>query len=86
MGQKDKFEFSLDDLELEPLEESLDSASDVSSQSASSGEVGKAKFNIDKRSNEDRRESGDRRASIRFEEERRKGLDRRSSSANWDTL
>lgn len=86
MGHKDKLDLDVDDMALVPLDESPHSEKDDAAKLASSAESGKAKFNIDKRSYEDRREANDRRSSIRFEEERRKGQDRRSSSANWDTL
>ncbi len=93
MGQKEKFEFSLDKLELLPLEEAEETeVSEASNDTEQSIAAEKAidterpLFRVDKRSNEDRREIGDRRASIRFEDERRNRIDRRGASANWDTL
>ena len=47
---------------------------------------GKAKFQIDSRSAKkgDQRQLGDRRKSIRFEDDRRSGIDRRASAEKWD--
>ncbi|WP_242443177.1 hypothetical protein [Pseudomonas sp. LFM046] len=44
---------------------------------------GPAKFQIDTRSKVDRRKGGDRRQTVRFEEDRRKG-DRRAKANPWD--
>lgn len=81
MAQKDKVNLSMDDLKLVPIdsEEKTPAGKSVKSDSK------KAKFTVDKRSYKERREPGDRRATIRFQSERRECIDRRSNT-NWDTL
>lgn len=65
---------NLEELSLEPIE----------STSASPSSKGKAKFQIDTRGGADRRKAGDRRQSIRFEQDRRQGPRRGKSSDPWD--
>ncbi|MGH8355263.1 MAG: hypothetical protein ACRERY_17315 [Pseudomonas sp.] len=71
MESNDKFELSLDELSLEPLEE----------QSAPPKTP--AKFQIDTRSKAERRVRPDRRSTIRFQEDRRAGKDRRAGVTPW---
>ncbi|WP_044874750.1 hypothetical protein [Pseudomonas sp. LFM046] len=70
MSTNDKL--NLDELSLEPIE--------PIKAVPSSG--GKAVFQIDTRSGEDRRKSADRRQSIRFEKDRRQG-NRRGKVDPW---
>ncbi len=82
MGQKDKFEILPENLELVPLDEQHKTTVKKSTDTP----AGQANFTIDKRSYVDRRKANDRRETIRFQDERRTEIDRRASSANWDTL
>jgi hypothetical protein len=64
---------SLEDLALEPIVESPVEAP----------RKGPAKFQIDTRGGGERRKTQDRRAGIRFEDERRSNKDRRVGSNPW---
>jgi hypothetical protein len=73
MAGHDNSDISLEDLALEPLAEQV-------------GEVvnkGRAKYQIDTRGGGERRKVQDRRADIRFQEERRSNKDRRVGSNPW---
>ncbi|MCO6060218.1 hypothetical protein NG726_26615 [Pseudomonas sp. MOB-449] len=65
---------NLDELSLEPLE----------SSAAAPSSRGKAVFQIDTRGGGDRRKAGDRRQTIRFEQDRRQGNRRGESGDPWD--
>lgn len=66
-------ELRLDELSLEPVEP-VEAGPPARSPT---------KFQIDTRGGGDRRKSGERRQTIRFEKDRRQG-DRRAKSAPWD--
>ncbi len=68
----------------EPTELTLEAVDDE--KQTDSGPCGKAKFQVDSRSNKggDRRLLKDRRSTIRFQVDRRSGADRRSSAEKWD--
>jgi hypothetical protein len=66
-------DISLEDLTLEPVEE----------QPAGAAPKGRAKFQIDTRGGGERRKDQDRRAAIRFQDERRSGKDRRRGANPW---
>jgi hypothetical protein len=70
MTSTDKFEFTLDELSLEPLE-------GEAKVSPTSGAAAPVKFQVDRRGNKDRRVLADRREMLRFESDRRSGKDRR---------
>ncbi|WP_271411499.1 hypothetical protein [Pseudomonas sp. Q1-7] len=72
MNTSDKL--NLDELGLEPID----------GPGAKPSAQGKAKFQIDTRGGGDRRKAGERRQSIRFEEDRRKGSRRGKSSDPWE--
>ena len=67
-------EISLEDLALEPLAEQAAEAT---------VHKGRAKFQIDTRGGGERRKVQNRRAGIRFQEERRSNKDRRVGSNPW---
>jgi len=71
MESNDEFEPSLEELSLEPLEEQ------------SPAPKMPAKFQIDTRSKAERRTRPDRRDTIRFQEDRRSGKDRRAGVIPW---
>ena len=73
MASHDNSDISLEDLALEPLAEQI---SEVVNK-------GRAKFQIDTRGGGERRKVQDRRADIRFQEERRSNKDRRVGSNPW---
>jgi hypothetical protein len=74
METKDSLDLSLEELSIEPLEPCAEAA-------------GKAKapahFQIDTRGKTERRTHGDRRNSIRFEQDRRLNDDRRAGPKPW---
>ena len=72
-------ELSLDDLMLEPLEDQPEAAAPAAEPSPHA-----AKFQVDTRAKgNDRRQLEDRRSSVRFEEPRRSGKDRRPGKNPW---
>ncbi|WP_256674136.1 MULTISPECIES: hypothetical protein [Pseudomonas] len=73
MASHENSDISLEDLALEPLAEQVEEG--VSK--------GRAKFQIDTRGGGERRKVQDRRADIRFQEERRSNKDRRVGSNPW---
>ncbi|MDA7088288.1 hypothetical protein PH586_18035 [Pseudomonas sp. SA3-5] len=73
MASHDNSDISLDDLALEPLAEQV--GEEVSK--------GRAKYQIDTRGGGERRKMQERRADIRFQEERRSNKDRRVGSNPW---
>lgn len=73
MASHENSDISLEDLALEPLAEQVDEG--VSKV--------RAKFQIDTRGGGERRKVQDRRADIRFQEERRSNKDRRVGSNPW---
>ncbi len=76
-------ELSLDDLMLEPLEGQPEAAAPVEVQAAEPCPHA-AKFQVDTRAKgNDRRQLEDRRSSVRFEEPRRSGKDRRPGKNPW---
>lgn len=69
MNTKDVSSLNLDHLSLEPME---------TSPLGGAPTTGRATFNTDARGNQtDRRKGGDRRQTLRFEQDRRSGKDRR---------
>ena len=72
MESKDK-EISFADLALEPLE----------GEQTAGKPTGKAKFQVDSRSYTERRRVEDRRNEIRFQADRRGGVDRRVGGDKW---
>ncbi len=72
MSTKDD-KLNLDELSLEPIE-----------PEGTSPSQGPAKFKVDTRSGSDRRKSGERRQTVRFEADRRQGDRRAKGSDPWD--
>ena len=68
MNTKDFHSLNLDNLSLEPIETPPQAGAPTS---------GRATFNTDARGRTDRRKGGDRRQTVRFEQDRRTGKDRR---------
>jgi hypothetical protein len=73
MASHDNSDIALEDLSLEPIAE----------QVGEGVNKGRAKFQIDTRGGGERRKVQDRRADIRFQEERRSNKDRRVGSNPW---
>ena len=73
MNTKDLHSLNLDSLSLEPIETPSQAGAPVS---------GRATFNTDARGRTDRRKGGERRQTVRFEQDRRSGKDRRPLK-NW---
>ena len=70
--------------ELPDIEFSLEPLEPLGSGGDSTPSKSKSVFRIDTRSGNDRRKSGDRRQTIRFEQDRRQGARRRESHDPWD--
>ena len=70
---------ALDGLSLQPLESDQEETSVEPEQPKST----KAQFKLDTRGKSDRRISADRRQTVRFEKDRRSGVDRRPQPKGW---
>lgn len=74
MASADKFDIPFDQLALEPMDDKV---------TAASAPGAPVKFHADTRSGKERRLLADRRQELRFQDDRRSGLDRRPKKT-WE--